>query len=475
MKTNIRLQKAVALGALSFFLGCVDAGTPTSNAAASKEAALRAPSFDSVVDWNEIAEQSVVVVAKHPPPVAALDFAILHAAIYDAVEAIDGKYRPYHVMIPGAHGSLNAAASKAAHDILVFLFPAQQASLDATYASYFSDHGLSTADPGVDVGAQAAAGIIVLRTNDGRFPPNPPPSIGNTAIGQWRPTPSYNAGQPPAGLLPMLTPWVANVKLFALKSNDQFMPAGPTPLDSREWQKDYNETKDFGSLDSTVRTAEQTTIGLFWADSGPLLWQRAQRDLATRYLPGPAQSARMFALTNLAAADAQIACWHSKETFNFWRPVTAISLGGGNPNLEADPNWKPLINTPNFPEYTSGHTTSSAAAVGVLKRFFHDRDTTFTVTSKYPWSPQTQRTFDRFDDALDEVIDARVWVGIHWRSSDVDGAMWGKKIANYVFSHYLHRADDEDEGDRATVDNDRGPNGHDTTDPNDEGADVSSD
>jgi len=97
------------------------------------------------------------------------------------------------------------------------------------------------------------------------------------------------------------------------------------------------------------------------------------------------------------------------------------------------------------------------------------------VTSKYPWSPQAQRTFDRFDDALDEVIDARVWVGIHWRTSDVDGAMWGKKIANYVFSRYLHRADDEDEGDRATADNDRGPNGYDTTDPNDDGADVSSD
>jgi len=145
----------------------------------------------------------------------------------------------------------------------------------------------------------------------------------------------------------------------------------------------------------------------------------------------PPRARGCFALTNLAAADAQIACWHCKETFNFWRPVTAISLGGGIPNLEADPNWKPLINTPNFPEYTSGHTTSSAAAVGVLKRFFHDRDTTFTVTSKYPWSLQTQRTFDRFDDALDEVIDARVWVGIHWRTSDVDGAMWGKKIANY--------------------------------------------
>jgi len=171
MKTNIRLQKAVALGALSFFFGCVDAGTPTANAAASNEAALRAPSFDSVVDWNEIAEQSVVVVAKHPPPVTALDFAILHAAIYDAVEAIDGKYRPYHVIIPGAHGSLNAAASKAAHDILVFLFPAQQASLDAAYASYCSAHGLSPTDPGVDVGAQAAAGIIALRTNDGQFPP----------------------------------------------------------------------------------------------------------------------------------------------------------------------------------------------------------------------------------------------------------------------------------------------------------------
>src|SRR5207237_6125673 len=132
---------------------------------------------------------------------------ILHAAVYDAVEAIDRKYRPYHVIIRGAHGSLNAAASKAAHDILVFLFPAQQASLDDTYASYFSAHGLSATDPGVEVGAQAAAGIIALRSNDGRFPANPPAHLGDAATGQWRPTPSYNAGQPPAELLPMATPW----------------------------------------------------------------------------------------------------------------------------------------------------------------------------------------------------------------------------------------------------------------------------
>src|SRR5205823_9942121 len=138
----------------------------------------------------------------------------------------------------------------------------------------------------------------------------------------------------------------------------------------------------------------------------------------TRHLRGPAQSARMFALVDLALADAFIVCWHSKESFNFWRPVTAITLGGGNPNLQADPNWTPLINTPNHPEYTSGHTSTSGAAVTALKQFFHG-DATFTMTSKYPRSPQAQRTFHRFDDALNEVIDARVWVGIHWRNSDV--------------------------------------------------------
>jgi len=427
------------------------------------------------VDWNEIAEQSVVVVAKHPPPVAALDFAILHAAIYDAVEAIDGKYRPYHVVIPGAHGSLNAAASKAAHDILVFLFPAQQVSLDDAYASYFSAHGLSTTDPGVDVGAQAAAGIIALRSNDGRFPPNPPANVGNTATGQWRPMPSYNAGQPPAGLLPMLTPWVANVKLFALKSNDQFMPAGPTPLDSREWQKDYNETKDFGSLDSTVRTAEQTTIGLFWADSGPLLWQRAQRDLATRYLRGPAQSARMF---------------RADQSRRRRRPDRVLALQRDLQLLAAShrhlPRWR-HSQSRGRPELEAAHQYAELPRVHVrphhLERGGRGRAQALLPRSRHDVHGDQQVPVVAADAA--HVRSLRRRAGRGHRRVRLGGHPLahfgcrrrhvGQEDRQLLFSRYLHRADDEDEGDRAAADNDRGPNGDDTTDPNDDGADISSD
>jgi hypothetical protein len=397
---------------------------------------------DPIAAWNQISENAVKA-GKHPLPVTSVEFAIVQLAIYDAVESIDGHYQPYYTRVPGATGSLSAAAAKAGHDTLVGLFPAQSAALDAAYAEFLATNGVDPLDPGTAVGAQAAANILALRANDGRFPLNPPPFLGSTAIGQWRPTPSLLPGPPPT-LAPGLTPWLASVRPFTMHSGSQFRVDPPPDLTSQLWVDDYNETKTVGSLTSTTRTAEQTEIGYFWADSGPLLWQNALRYIAGTHLRNTGDSARMFALAEAALADAQIACWDSKYFYNFWRPITAIRLGDqdDNPATVVDPNWQPLINTPNFPEYPSGHADVSGAVSHMLRLFFGTDELTFQMITTNALARQKTRTFTRFSQAEQEVINARVYVGIHYRNSDTTAGAQGRRVANWVFKHSLRPVDE---------------------------------
>jgi hypothetical protein len=397
---------------------------------------------DPIAAWNQITENAVKV-GNHPLPVTSVEFAIVQLAIYDAVESIDGRYEPYYTRVPGATGSLSAAAAKAGHDTLVGLFPAQSPALEAAYADFLATNGVDPLDPGTAVGAQAAANILALRANDGRFPLNPPPFLGSTAIGQWRPTPSLLPGPPPT-LAPGLTPWLASVRPFTMHSGSQFRVGPPPDLTSQLWADDYNETKTVGSLTSTTRTAEQTEIGYFWADSGPLLWQNALRYISATYLHDTGDSARLFALAEAALADAQIACWDSKYFYNFWRPITAIRLGDqdGNPATVVDPGWQPLINTPNFPEYPSGHADVSGAVSRMLRLFFGTDELTFQMTTTNALAPQKTRTFTRFSQAEQEVINARVYVGIHYRNSDTTAGAQGRRVANWVFKHSLRPVDE---------------------------------
>ena len=212
---------------------------------------------DAVGDWNAIAVQATITRPARPNPTIVLDIATVQAAVYDAVQAIEKRYEPYYVEIPGASGSPVAAAAKAAHDVLVNRFPAQAASLDMTYQQYLVNNGLSETDPGVAVGAKAAAGIIALRACDGSFPnPAPPPFIGGTAPGVWRPTPPAFA--------PMVAPWLGNVTPFTLTRPSQFRAEPPPALTSREYARDYNEVKALGALNNSSRTPEQTDIAHFW-------------------------------------------------------------------------------------------------------------------------------------------------------------------------------------------------------------------
>ena len=392
---------------------------------------------DPIASWNEIAEKAVKT-AGHPPSVAALDFAIVHLAIYDAVQSMDHRHHPYHGPMHHANGSPNAAAAKAGHDVLVGLFPTQSATIDADYANFLAENGVDPFDPGTEVGAKAALDILKLRSNDGRFPPNPVPFLGSEEIGQWRPTPSLLPGPPPS-LAPGLTPWVANVTPFTMKANSQFRVQPPPDLTSEVWASDYNEVKTVGALFSTMRTAEQTDIGYFWADSGPVMWQNALRYISRNYVNDAGDSARMYALVEVALADAQIACWESKYFYNFWRPITAIRLGDqdGNPDTDPDPDWQPLINTPNFPEYTSGHATTTGAIAQALRLFFGRDVLKFQMTTTNANALRKTRIFTRFSQAEQEVVDARVYVGIHYRNTDRVSRAQGHRVADWVFKNYF--------------------------------------
>ena len=394
-------------------------------------------SADAVTDWNAIAVQATVTGAR-PGATGVLDIAMVQAAVYDAVQAIDGRFKPYHVEIPNAFGSPAAAAAKAAHDVLVSRFPAQTASLDLTYHQYLANHFLAENDPGVSVGATAAAGIIALRANDGSFPvPAPPPFIGGTDPGVWRPTPPANA--------PMLAPWLASVTPFTLKSPSQYRPQPPPALTSPEYTRAYNEVKEIGSLNSTTRTAEQTDLANFWNANYPVFWNKAFRDIATAHVDNIGDSARLFALADMAMADALITAWDSKLTFVFWRPITAIQLGDtdGNPRTAGDPTWAPLIVTPPYPDYTSGANNVTGAATRALALFFGTDEMTIqlTTTNTGP-TIQDTRTYNRFSDVAEDVVNARIYEGIHFRFADEDARKQGRHVAQWAFGHFLQPVDE---------------------------------
>jgi hypothetical protein len=392
---------------------------------------------DAVVDWNIITGQTIPF-ATRPGGSPGLDYAMVNAAIHDAVQAYDGRFEPYAVEITGASGSPVAAIAKAAHDVLVARFPAQTASLDATYNAYLASHGgLSQDDPGVSVGQLAAAGIIALRANDGSWPAVPEVFIGGTDPGEWRPTPPTFA--------PMAVPWLGAVTPFTLKDSTQFRVHQPPPdLSSRKYADEYNEVKAMGALTNSARNLEQTDLAYFYADNSFLYWNRALQGIANTYLDNMGDSARLFALCSLVMADGPITAWDSKLYFNFWRPVTAIQQGDNdfNPLTIGDPTWLPLIVTPAYPDYTSGANSISGAVTRMLHLFFGTDRLTFSLTSNTPQVIQKTRTYNRLSDAADDIVDARIFLGIHFRTADEVARKQGEHISNWAFEHFLKPLDD---------------------------------
>jgi len=379
---------------------------------------------------------------------------MVHAAIHDAVQAYEKRFQPYAIDIHHARGSRLAAAAAAARDVLVNRFPAQTAAIQTKYELFLTNHRLTQADPGTDVGERAASAIIARRAGDGSFPtPPPPPDLGGTGAGQWRPT-------PPA-LAPFSTPWLGAVDPFTMDFNEQFRAGRPPALTSREYTRAYNEVKALGGpvgYPGVTRTPEQTQIGYFWSGNTIALFEDMIRGLVgacdmgseqryCRSLNRLGDSARLFALANLAGADAGIRAWNSKKHYNFWRPITAIQQilpadNDGNPETQADPNWTSLIPTPPYPDYTSGANNLSGSFTTIVRRFFDADKVTFKAHSTAPQAVPNERTYERFSDLADEVVEARIYLGIHFRFADTAARREGTRVATQAFNHFLRPVHD---------------------------------
>jgi hypothetical protein len=392
---------------------------------------------DEVTDWNQIMFQTALVAQTNPVDIFR-NAAIVQSAVFDAVNGVGRKYTPIHVQ-PAAprESSARAAAIQAAYASLVRLYPAQQTTLDAQRAASLAalvsrrhGHGQEVIENGICWGQEVADEIWAWRSTDG-FTSTPPPFLGGTKVGQWRPT-------PPA-FLPGFEPQFATMTPWVIKSPSQFRPGPPPALTSARFAKDFYEVKVTGSLTSTARTADQTLASQFWnASTTSYYWDRIALFLGAERHTTMEENALILAAVNVAMADAVIASWDAKFYYAAWRPVTAIPLADtdGNPATVADPNWVPLLFTPPHPEYPSNHSLVSAAGATILAHYF-GANSSFSVDSDVMTG--VVRSFPSFSAALAEIIDARVFGGIHFRNSCEVGQATGTEVAEYVLRHAFRR------------------------------------
>jgi hypothetical protein len=378
---------------------------------------------DVVTDWNQVMS-STVLGAGTSPLVTTRVAAIVHAAIFDAVNGIERRYEPIYVAPAAPRGaSRRAAAIQAAYATLVSLYPTEKATLDAartaSLAGITDDRDFEDSQSiarGLAWGQTVADAILAWRSEDG-FATVLPKFVGGSLPGQWRPTPpNFQAGAAPQ--FATMTPWV-------IQAPDQFRPPSPPVLDSPLYAHDIDEVRTVGSQFSTARTAFQTEVARFWNGNTGLFWNRIALTMSDRQHTTLSDNARLFALLNVAIADAAIACWGAKYHYVFWRPVTAIR----NDAVAPDTSWLPLLVTPNFPEYPSAHATVSPAAAVVLQSFFGDSGT-FTLDSDV--LPGVLLTFDSFAATADEAFVARIYGGIHFRNSCRRGHELGVSVGTYV-------------------------------------------
>jgi hypothetical protein len=379
---------------------------------------------DVISDWNAKA-QAIQVEKQLPPSVAAREMAILHVVMFEAVNAIDRRYAAYQLKLAAEPGfSKEATAAAAAYAVLIALYPDQQPKLDAALASSLA--GIAEGEPkakGIDLGRNAAAGILALRANDGA---NAPETYRpHTSAGVYVPT-----VVPLFSTVGAITPWV-------MTTGSQFRPPPPPALTSTTWTKDVNEIRELGSRTSTVRTAEQTNIGRFWFFVGPQTWSPILRQVVVNRDMELVDCARLFALAAMAGHDALIAVFDAKYTYNFWRPITAIRNADLSKN-DATPreaSWLPLGDTPMHPEYPCAHCITSAAVGTVIQKMVGNDVAEITLSS--PTAPGVTRKWTRIQDYMDEVSQARIYAGFHYRFSTEAGADMGRKIGELAVATKL--------------------------------------
>jgi hypothetical protein len=407
-----------------------------------------------VANWNRIAATTLVAIPGPnggAPPAFQVNMGMVQGAVYDAVNAIGPKqHRPYLLnRRTGAKASIDAAVTVAAYDVLseivstaperapfagragllTTLSSERAASLDAIDDDSFKDQGIA-------IGHAAAEAMLDAREGDGRFGPSA--WVPNPAVGHWQPL--FNTATPPQPILDP-TPWVGNVRPFLIQSSSQFRSVPPPALDSQKWADEFNEVKSLGRATGSTRTDEQTYIARWWQSAPILSWNEVARQLIARTGLDAADSARLLALENLSGADAAINCWNDKYHFDFWRPWNAIPRAAedGRADTTPDATWTALLTAP-YPEWVSGHNCLDAAHTTVLRMFFGDDPVggPFQITSTFvnPGGPAV-RTFETFTQPLSELIEARIWGGLHYRSADVEGQRLGRNVANYGAANYF--------------------------------------
>ena len=383
---------------------------------------------DVIIDWNarsdEIAAQKQVRPVNH-----SRGTAMLHVAMFEAVNAIEGRYLPYKLTLTADRtASKEAAAASAGHDILLALYPDQQSTLDATLATMLA--AVADGEPkakGIELGKKAAADLIALRAKDGidaqeSYRPHTTPGVYIPTV-----IPLFSTAA-------AVTPWV-------MTSGSQFRPAPPPALTSETWTADLNEIRELGRIDSTKRTPEQTTIGRFWFVTGPRSYNPIVRQVAIAKDMDIVDCARLFALTSMAGNDAYIAVFDAKYTYNLWRPLTAIRNADqtNNSATPRDGSWLPLGDTPMHPEYPCAHCINSAAVAAVLQGVAGNEIGEISMTS--PTAPGVIRKWVRLQDYSDEVSLARIYAGFHYRFSTIVGKEMGKKIGELAVATQMRRAE----------------------------------
>lgn len=397
-------------------------------ALAALGAAVTSARADVVADWNARAEAIAIEKRLLPPP-NARGMALLHVAMFEAVNAIDPRYAPYRLKLTvDRNTSKDAAAAAAAHHVLVVLHPDQTATLDAaltTTLSTIADGDAKTR--GIALGKKAAAEIVALRADDGA-----------NAAEAYRPFTMPGIYVPT--ILPVSSTYGA-VRPWVMDKGSQFRPAPPPALVSQTWTNDVNEIREIGGRDSTKRTAEQTAIGRFWFITGPQAWNPIVRQLTAARKMDLVDSARLFALVAIAADDAFIAVFDAKYHYNFWRPVTAIRNADqtGNKATPREASWLPLGDTPMHPEYPCAHCITSAAAASVLMSVVGNEIAEVSMIS--PTAPGVTRRWTRLQDYADEVAAARIYAGFHYRFSTTIGLDMGRKIGELTAATQMRGAD----------------------------------
>jgi hypothetical protein len=399
---------------------------------------------NAVLQWNEYAIEALLNAPSAPVPGAGrganlvlVDLALVEGAVYDAVNSIDGGHEPLvDAVAPApASASEDAAAATASHHVLVALVPALpqvvKDRLDTLYADSLDaiPDGEDKSD-GIAAGAAAASAMLHNREGDGRL--GPFRFSAGTEAGEWRPTLPMFVSDPNA--------WIAKMRPFTLRRNSQFRSAGPPDLNSDQYTAEYNEVKALGSATGSKRTAAQNASAAFFTENAIPLWNRTMRTIAMNEGLSIADSARLFGMIGIAGGDGVIACWDSKAYHSNWRPITAIQEGDkdGNPDTVGQGDWLPLLPTPPYPDVASGYNCYTGAVLYSARRFFGTDRFTFTAHSN---ASGADRTYHRFSRVLRDTVDARIYQGLHFRSADTQGALIGKRVANWVARHEFQPVD----------------------------------